>query len=46
MSRDLDVMLHGFMLQITYTMVFRLEQLKNIMLHVRLFYRLTQKMVV
>ena len=45
---NLDVILHGFMLQIIYTTVFRVKQLNNRTwtLHVRLFNRLTQKTVV
>jgi hypothetical protein len=34
---DLDVILHGFMLQIISTTVFRVEWLHNLMLHVRSF---------
>ena len=43
---DLDVILHGFILQITYNTVFRANRLNNIMLLVRLFNRLTLKAVV
>ena len=44
---DLDMILHGFMLQIiTYATVFRVKRLSNIMLRVRLFHRLTRKIVV
>jgi len=44
MSRDLDVMLHGFMLQLTYTIWF--SDLNSFMLRVRMFYCLTRKTVV
>ena len=44
--KDLDVILHVFMLHIIYTTVFRIKQLNNITLHVRLFNRLAQKTVV
>jgi hypothetical protein len=43
---DLDDILHGFMLQIIYTTVFRVKRLKNITLGVRLFNRLARKTVV
>jgi len=43
---DLDVILHGFMLQIIYTTVFQVIWLNNLTLHDRLFNRLTQKAVV
>ena len=43
---DLDVILHGFMLQIIYTTVFRVKWLNNLMLCVRLFNCLTRKIVV
>jgi hypothetical protein len=42
----LDVILHGFMSQIIYTIVFRIKWLNNLMFHVRLFNRLTRKTVV
>ena len=31
-NNDIDVILHGFMLQIIYTMVFRVKRLNNLML--------------
>ena len=34
---DLDVILHGFMLQITYTTLFQVKRLNNLTLRVRLF---------
>ena len=34
---DLDVILHGCMLQIIYTMVFHVTRLNNLALHIRLF---------
>jgi hypothetical protein len=43
---DLDVILHGFMLQITYTTLFQVKRLNNLTLRVRLFNRLTPKTVV
>jgi hypothetical protein len=42
---DLNVILHGFMLQIIYTMVFRVKRLNNLTLHIRLFNCLTRKTV-
>jgi len=38
---DLDVILHGFMVQIIYTTVFRVKTLNNLTSLVRLFNRLT-----
>jgi hypothetical protein len=43
---DLDVILSGFILQIIYTIVFPVKRLNNLTLHVRLFNRLTRKIVV
>jgi hypothetical protein len=43
---DVDVLLHGFMLHIIYTTIFRAKRLNNFMGHVRLFNRLTRKAVV
>jgi hypothetical protein len=40
---DLDVILHGFMLQFIHTTVFRVKQLNNLKLRVRLFNRFTYK---
>jgi len=40
---DLDVILHGFILQIIYTTVFRVKRLNNFTLRIRLFNRLTWK---
>jgi len=40
---DLEVKLHGFMLQIIYTTVFRFKRLNNITFRVRLFNRLTRE---
>jgi hypothetical protein len=33
---DLDVILHGFMLHIIYTTVFRVKRFNNLTLHIRL----------
>jgi hypothetical protein len=43
---DVDVLLHGFMLHIIYTTIFRAKRLNNFMGHVRLFNRLTRKAMV
>jgi hypothetical protein len=43
---ELDVILHGFMLQIIYTTVFRVKRFNNLTLHIRLLNRLTWKTVV
>jgi hypothetical protein len=45
---DLDVILHGFMLQVIYTTVFRVtvKRLSNLRLRVRLSNRLIRKTVV
>jgi hypothetical protein len=43
---DLDVILHGFMSQITYTTVVRVKLLSKLTFHARLFTCLTRKTVV
>ena len=43
MINDLEVKLHGFMLQIIYSTVLRVKRLSNLTLGVRLFKRLTKK---
>jgi hypothetical protein len=43
---NLDVILHGFMVQIIYTTDFRVKRLNILTFRVRLFNRLTRKTVI